>query len=48
MFDKDVLYNVEGKKHWTPDPDITPEALEEMRVEVLDRITQNVDKIATQ
>ena len=38
MFDKDVLYNVEGKKHWTPDPDITPEALEEMRVEVLDRI----------
>ena len=38
MFDKDVLYNVEGKKHWSPDPDITPEALEEMRVEVLDRI----------
>ena len=38
MFDKDVLYNVEGKKHWTPDPDVTPEALEEMRVEVLDRI----------
>ena len=27
-----------NKKHWTPDPDITPEALEEMRVEVLDRI----------
>lgn len=25
-------------KHWTPDPDITEEALEEMRVEVLDRI----------
>jgi len=25
-------------KNWTPDPDITPEALEEMRVEVLDRI----------
>ena len=38
MFDSDVLYNVEGKKNWTPDPDITPEALEEMRVEVLDRI----------
>ena len=25
-------------KNWTPDPDITPEQLEEMRVEVLDRI----------
>ena len=25
-------------KNWTPDPNITPEALEEMRVEVLDRI----------
>jgi predicted metal-dependent peptidase len=25
-------------KHWQPDPDITPEALEAMRVEVLDRI----------
>ena len=25
-------------KNWTPDPDITPEALEEMRVEVYDRI----------
>ena len=30
--------SVAGTKHWTPDPDITPEALEEMRVEVLDRI----------
>ena len=38
MFNPDVLYNVEGKKNWQPDPDITPEALEEMRVEVLDRI----------
>jgi len=38
MFNADVLYNIEGKKHWTPDPNITPEALEEMRVEVLDRI----------
>jgi predicted metal-dependent peptidase len=38
MFDMDVLYNVEGKKHWTPDPDITEEQLEVMRVEVLDRI----------
>ena len=38
MFDTDVLYNIEGKKHWTPDPDITEEQLEEMRVEVLDRI----------
>jgi len=27
-----------SKTDWTPDPDITPEALEEMRVEVLDRI----------
>ena len=25
-------------KNWTPDPDITPEALEDMRVEVLERI----------
>ena len=38
FFNKDVLYNLEGTKHWTPDPDITPEALDEMRVEVLDRI----------
>jgi len=30
--------SVEGKKHWQPDTDITPEALAEMRVEVLDRI----------
>ena len=27
-----------SKTSWTPDPDITPEALDEMRVEVLDRI----------
>ncbi len=38
MFNPDVLYNVAGKKNWQPDPDITPKALEEMRVEVLDRI----------
>ena len=25
------IYNVEGKKHWSPDPNITPEQLEEMR-----------------
>ena len=37
-FTNDVLYNVEGTKHWTPDPDITPEQLEEMREEVLERI----------
>ena len=37
-FTNDVLYNVEGTKHWTPDPDITPEQLEEMRVDVLERI----------
>ena len=30
--------SVEGKKHWQPDPDITPQQLEDMRVEVLDRI----------
>ena len=30
--------NLEGKKHWQPDPNITTEQLEEMRVEVLDRI----------
>ena len=32
------LRNIEGKKHWQPNPDITQEQLEEMRVEVLDRI----------
>ena len=37
-FTNDVLYNVEGTKHWTPDPDITPEQLLEMREEVLERI----------
>ena len=30
--------SVEGTKHWTPDPDITPEQLKAMRVDVLDRI----------
>jgi predicted metal-dependent peptidase len=30
--------SVAGTKLWQPDPDITPEALDEMRVEVLDRI----------
>tara|TARA_Y100000385_G_C13098550_1_gene642899 strand:+ start:643 stop:1950 length:1308 start_codon:yes stop_codon:yes gene_type:complete len=30
--------SVEGTKNWQPDPDITPEALAEMRVDVLDRI----------
>ena len=30
--------SVAGKKLWTPDPDITPEQLESMRVEVVDRI----------
>jgi len=39
MFDTEILYNLEGKKHWAPDPDITPEQLEEMRVDVLERIT---------
>tara|TARA_B100000900_G_scaffold415590_1_gene446107 strand:+ start:4310 stop:5623 length:1314 start_codon:yes stop_codon:yes gene_type:complete len=29
---------VAGKKHWSPNPDITKEELEEMRVDVLDRI----------
>jgi len=29
---------VAGKKHWSPNPDITPEELDEMRVDVLDRI----------
>ena len=38
------VYNMSAKdtqtklKHWEPDPNITPEALEAMRVEVLDRI----------
>ena len=30
--------SVEGTKHWTPDPNITPEQLKEMRIDVLDRI----------
>jgi len=30
--------SVAGKKHWKPDPDITPAELEKMRVEVVDRI----------
>ena len=30
--------SVEGTKHWTPNPDITPEELKSMRVDVLDRI----------
>ena len=30
--------SVEGTKNWSPDPDITPEALASMRVDVLDRI----------
>ena len=34
----DVLHNVEGTKHWTPDPDITPKQLDEMREEVFERI----------
>ena len=32
------LRNLEGKKHWAPDPDITQEQLDEMRVEVVDNI----------
>ena len=38
MFDADVIFNLDGKKNWQPDPDITEAELEEMRVEVLDRI----------
>jgi hypothetical protein len=30
--------SVAGKNHWTPDPDITEEALIEMRKDVEDRI----------
>lgn len=30
--------SLEGTKNWTPDPTITPEQLDEMRVEVYDRI----------
>jgi predicted metal-dependent peptidase len=30
--------SVAGKKHWEPDPNITPEELDKMRKEVLDRI----------
>ena len=32
------LRNLEGTKHWSPDPNVTPEQLEEMRVEVVDNI----------
>ena len=35
---KDVLHSVEGTKHWTPNPDITPEELVEMRNDVMERI----------
>jgi predicted metal-dependent peptidase len=35
---KDVLHSVEGTKHWTPNPDITPEELVEMRDDVMERI----------
>ena len=38
FLNSDVLYNLEGKKNWAPDPNITPEQLEVMREEVLDRI----------
>ena len=31
--------SVEGTKHWQPDPDITPEELDRMTTEVMDRIT---------
>ena len=30
--------SVAGKQNWAPDPDITPEALELMRTDVMDRI----------
>jgi len=32
------MRKLEGTKHWSPDPDITQEQLEEMRVKVLDEI----------
>lgn len=32
------MYNVAGKKHWQPNPDLTPEALKIMREDVEDRI----------
>ena len=35
---QDVLHSVEGTKHWTPNPDITPEELVEMRDDVMERI----------
>jgi len=38
MQNTNVIYNVEGKKRWQPDPNISKEDLETMRVEVLDRI----------
>lgn len=38
MQNTNVIYNVEGKKRWQPDPNISKEDLEAMRVEVLDRI----------
>ncbi len=38
MFDSQVIYNLDGKKNWQPDPDITDAQLLVMREEVLDRI----------
>jgi len=33
MQNTNVIYNVEGKKRWQPDPNISKEDLETMRVE---------------
>ena len=37
MFDN-IIYNLDGKKNWQPDPNITEKELLKMREEVLDRI----------
>jgi len=33
-----LIHSVAGKKHWQPNPDVTEDQLESMRVEVIDRI----------
>ena len=38
MFDAEIIYNLDGKKNWEPNHDITEKELLVMREEVLDRI----------
>ena len=40
------IYNVAGKKHWQPDPDITPEALKLMREALVSSIDESLSRIS--